>query len=110
MTTHSCTDQHHPELYYEDGNVVLSAIAQDGRRQFFRVHQSILCRHSPVFAQMFDIPPLRTSGSKDAIAETYEDVVHIQMPDNAEDLASFLGVLYDPLFVPRLSANAFLND
>ncbi|KAI0931488.1 hypothetical protein AcW1_001120 [Taiwanofungus camphoratus] len=97
MTTHSCTDQHHPELYYEDGNVVLSAIAQDGRRQFFRVHQSILCRHSPVFAQMFDIPPLRTSGSKDAIAETYEDVVHIQMPDNAEDLASFLGVLYDPL-------------
>ncbi|OBZ79828.1 hypothetical protein A0H81_01512 [Grifola frondosa] len=90
-------DGHHPTLYFNDGNVVLSALAQDGLRQHFRIHQSILCRHSPVLADMFMLPPLMTSGSKDEIEEAYDGVPHVQMPDSAEDLASFLGVFYDPL-------------
>lgn len=31
--------------------------------------------------------------------ETYDGALHVRMPDNAEDLASFLGVMYDPLYV-----------
>lgn len=92
-------EQHHPTLYFEDGNVVLSALPQEGHRQFFRVHQSILCRQSPILADMFALPPLKASGSKDALAETYDGVIHVEMPDSAEDLASFLHVLYDPLYV-----------
>ncbi|KAH9929673.1 uncharacterized protein B0H18DRAFT_873780 [Fomitopsis serialis] len=90
-------DQHHPDLYFDDGNVVLSGRAQDGSVQYFRVHHSVLCRHSPVLADMFALPPLRASSSRDVLEETYDGVLHVQMPDSAEDLASFLGVLYDPL-------------
>lgn len=85
-------DQHHPSLYYSDGNVALSARGQDGSVQYFRVHHSVLSRHSPVLADMFAMPPMQD--------ETYDGALHVRMPDNAEDLASFLGVLYDPLYVP----------
>jgi len=94
----SCdADHHHPTLYFEDGNIVLSALSQRNDRTYFRVHESILCRHSPILADMFALPPLKASGQDDILAETYEGVIHVQMPDSAEDLASFLGVLYDPL-------------
>ncbi|GJE89661.1 hypothetical protein PsYK624_057670 [Phanerochaete sordida] len=85
-------EQHHPTLYFEDGNVVLSAIAADSQRQYFRVHRSILCRYSAVLDGMFQIPP--TSD------ENYDGALHIEMPDSAEELASLLGVLYDPLYAP----------
>ncbi|OCH96197.1 hypothetical protein OBBRIDRAFT_787655 [Obba rivulosa] len=90
-------DCHHPTLYYDDGNVVLSATSSSGHRSFFRVHRSVLCRHSSVLAEMFTIPPLTIDGRPDALAETYDGVLHVQMPDRAEDLASYLGALYDPL-------------
>lgn len=92
-------ERHHPELYFEDGNVVLSACARDGVRRYYRVHRSILCIHSPVMADMFKIPPLRDSGPGHEIVETYDGVLHIQMPDTAEDIESFLQVLYDPQYV-----------
>ena len=82
---------HHSTLYYSDGNVVLSARSQDGSVQYFRVHHSVLSRHSPVLSDMFTMPPVKD--------ETYDGVLHVRMPDGAEDLASFLGVLYDPLYV-----------
>lgn len=84
-------------LYYDDGTVVLSGLTQDGDRQYFRVHKSILSRHSPVLADLFALPPLLASGSKTQIAESYDGVVHVQMPDTAEELASFLTMFYDPL-------------
>ena len=92
-------EQHHPTLYFDDGNVVLSAIAKDGRRRYFRVHQSVLCRHSPIFEEMFQIPPLREDTPEHEIAESYDGVLHIQMPDTAEEVDSLIGVLYDPLYV-----------
>ena len=87
--------QHHTTLYYPDGNVVLSARGQDGSIEYFRVHQSVLTRHSPVLADMFAMPLMKD--------ETYDGVLHVRMPDSAEDLASFLEVLYDPLYVPYRS-------
>ncbi|PCH34156.1 hypothetical protein WOLCODRAFT_22496 [Wolfiporia cocos MD-104 SS10] len=95
----SSPDEQHPTLYFEDGNVVLSALSQeDGSRQYFRAHKSILSKHSHVLADMFVLPPLMVhSGSQNVPLETCDGVVHVQMPDSAEDLASFLEVLYDPL-------------
>ena len=89
--------ERHPTLYYDDGNVVLSGRTQDGELQYFRVHKSILSRYSPVLADMFSIPPLLVKGSRTQIAESYDGVVYVQMPDSAEELTSFLTMFYDPL-------------
>jgi len=92
-------DQHHPTLYYDDGNVVFSAFSRDSAsrypRKLFRVHRSILCAHSPVLAEMFALPPERDEDGVEK--EIYDGVVCIQTPDSAEDMESFLSVLYDPL-------------
>ena len=90
-------ERHHPTLYYDDGNVVLSAYTKNLTSQYFRVHRSILCMHSPVLADMFAIPPLRDDGPTSELTECYDGALHIQMPDTAEDTESFLNVLYDPL-------------
>lgn len=89
--------ERHPSLYYDDGTVVLSGLTQKGYRQHFRVHMSILARHSPVLADLFSIPPLLAEGSTTKIAETYDGVVHVQMPDTVDELISFLTMFYDPL-------------
>lgn len=89
--------ERHPTLYYDDGTVVLSGLTQGGSRQYFKVHKSVLCQHSPLIADVFAIPPLLAPGSETCIAETYDGVVHIQMPDTAEELVSFLTMFYDPL-------------
>lgn len=95
-TTTVYPELHHPDLYFEDGNVVLSALNGSGDRSYFRVHKSILCKHSPVFEQMFMLPPLT---EEDKVVETYDGVPAVDMPDSAEDVGSFLGVLYDPTYV-----------
>ncbi len=92
-------ESHNPTLYFEDGNVVLSASTKDNRRRYFRIHCSILCRYSPVLAEMFAIPPLRDDGPGHEMTESYDGAIHIQMPDSAEDTESLLFVLYDPLYV-----------
>ncbi|KAJ3480955.1 hypothetical protein NLI96_g7993 [Meripilus lineatus] len=48
---------------------------------------------------MFAIPPLLEDSEDPSkgFKESYDGVVHIQAPDTAEDIESFLGVLYDPL-------------
>lgn len=89
-------DQHHPDLYFEDGNIVFSALTKDGQRHYYRVHRGYLARHSPVFEDMFAIPPLMESDTEE-LKESYDGVVHVQSPDTAEDISSFFGVLYDPL-------------
>ena len=90
-------NERHPTLYYDDGNVVLSGFTQHGDHQYFRVHKSNLARHSPVLADLFTIPPLLTDGPEARFAESYDGVVHCQMPDSAEELTSFLSMFYDPL-------------
>jgi len=46
---------------------------------------------------MFAIPPLHDEGPSHEVLEVYQGALHIQMPDSAKDLESFLDVLYDPL-------------
>ncbi|KAL7285556.1 hypothetical protein ACG7TL_000660 [Trametes sanguinea] len=93
----ACTPERHPTLYYDDGTVVLSALTEGGSRQYFRIHRSILCRHSPIMADMFAMPPLLAKGSSSRIAETYDGVVQVEMQDSADELESFLTMFYDPL-------------
>ncbi|THH23133.1 hypothetical protein EUX98_g8048 [Antrodiella citrinella] len=111
---------HHPKLYHPDGNVVFLAVSsKTGDRVYFRVHKSVIGKQSPVLADMFAMPPLmddctqaeadaETQGSRSPctdvaereckkLKEVYDGVVLVETPDSAEDVESFLEVLYDPL-------------
>ncbi|TFY73469.1 hypothetical protein EWM64_g10543, partial [Hericium alpestre] len=81
--------KHHEPLYFHDGNIVLTAVDAVGEQVAFRVHQSILAVHSPIFADMLSLPT-----STGAATETYDSVPLVRMPDNAEDLKRLLEVLY----------------
>lgn len=91
------SEEHHPSLYYDDGNVVLMTFSLSGERRLFRVHRSILCKHSPVFADMFAIPPLMSDEPSHGISESYDGALLVQMPESPENLESLINVLYDPL-------------
>lgn len=100
--------QRHTKLYFTDGNICLSAVSHasaasqsDSNAEmlaapdhplsagiFFRVHQSVLSIHSPIFCDMFGLP------STDDTNETYDGVPLVHMPDSAEDLESLLTALY----------------
>ena len=96
--------QHHPLLYFPDGDVILSAqtaIPFHGlcytEPQYaspivllFRVHKAILGHHSPAFKNMF----LDATASAE---DTYDGASVVPMiGDRAEDLAQLLTYLYDP--------------
>ncbi|KAJ7680626.1 hypothetical protein DFH06DRAFT_424841 [Mycena polygramma] len=79
-----------PNFYFEDGNIVLSAKDPEDCVVYFRLHRSIVSKHSPVFADMFTLPP-------PASAEQYDGVPLVEMAgDSAETLRSLIALLYDP--------------
>ncbi|EIW56248.1 uncharacterized protein TRAVEDRAFT_50728 [Trametes versicolor FP-101664 SS1] len=85
--------QRHPELYFDDGDIVLKATNSfEGSQRNYRlfcVHQAVLSTHSPVFSNLF----------ADASAGTesmYDGRSLIAMADDAADLAHLLLYLYDP--------------
>lgn len=84
-----------PRLYSEDGNIVLSAKDARDRTVYFRLHKSILAKHSPIFADMFALPPVSTS-------DVYEGVPLVEMPDDADTLRRLIALLYDPQCVRLL--------
>jgi hypothetical protein len=73
------------DFWFEDGSVVI--VAQD---KHFRVHQSILSRHSEVFADMFSIPQPPTQ-------ETLDGCPILKLNDELYDLVDLMKVLYHPL-------------
>ena len=92
----SSSNIHHPDLYFPDANFVI--IAQDGAKKtdriHFRVHQSMLSKHSQVFKDMFTLP-----GSPENAQEFYDGVPFVEVNDDPEDMAKFLTILYEPLYV-----------
>lgn len=80
--------QKYDELWFDDGSIVL-AVVDNGTRHIFKVHKSLLAKHSPVFRDMFTLP-CPTSD------ETYEGLPVVAMPDSFRDLCDLLRVLYDP--------------
>ena len=93
----------HPDLWFEDGSVVLCA-----ENMLFRVHMSLLSLHSVCFRDMFAIARPRSQcaprlGHDSQDAEDGDDelkefdgcpIVHLH--DAAEDVAHLLNALYDP--------------
>ena len=67
--------QHHKELWFEDGNVVLVA-----QGTAFRVFRSLLAEHSTVFADMF-------AASSPATEETLDGCPVVRLSDSSHDLA-----------------------
>ncbi|KAI0672094.1 hypothetical protein C8Q78DRAFT_1077668 [Trametes maxima] len=73
----------HLTLYFDDGNVVLCA-----GRTLFRVHRSVLSKHSAVFRDLFEKPH-----------ERFRGLMHVTMEETAEEIESLLDVVYDGLRV-----------
>ncbi|CAA7266013.1 unnamed protein product [Cyclocybe aegerita] len=70
-------------LWLDDGNIILQAEATQ-----FRVHRSMLARHSVVFKDMFSMP----QPDEDPV---FEGCPVITLSDKAEDLKQILSVFYD---------------
>ena len=85
----------HPSLYFEDGDLVISATQQDDAPVLFRAHAAILGHFSPVFRDMMSLP---TGGSG---RELYDGAPIVHLPDDARDVADFFEALYNPGCVCR---------
>ncbi|EKM57229.1 uncharacterized protein PHACADRAFT_93141 [Phanerochaete carnosa HHB-10118-sp] len=72
-----------PDLWFDDGNLVLQA-----EQTLFQVYKGILCRESPVFADMLSLGPGQSE-------EHYEQVPLVRMPDSAEEMTLFLSVIFN---------------
>lgn len=80
---------HHPNLYFPDGGIILSAM-NDQERVFLCVHRFILSHHSPIFQDMLALP------FNAQINELYEEIPVVTMPDTYEDLVRLVTILYAP--------------
>ncbi|KAM5544045.1 hypothetical protein V8D89_002231 [Ganoderma adspersum] len=78
--------QQDPELWFEDGNVVIVA-----GTAAFRVHTGVLSRHSEVFRDTFGVPRPALPAPSDVFDG--QPVVHVS--DSANDFKQLLGMLYD---------------
>ena len=94
MANNSCTNNgptasdsaiRHEKLWFNDGSIVLSV-----QQTLFRVHRSVLCLHSEIFANMFRIPHRKDE-------TTIEGCTVVRLPDKAADFVDFLSAFYDPL-------------
>ncbi|KAL0947808.1 hypothetical protein HGRIS_013881 [Hohenbuehelia grisea] len=93
------------DLYFSDGNIVLSAspheTSSEGDEQtfvitYFRVHQSILSKHSPVFKDMFAV-----AQPAEGLENRYNDLPLVYLHDDPTELKAFLQTFYDPGFIPE---------
>ncbi|KAF7370405.1 BTB domain-containing protein [Mycena sanguinolenta] len=76
----------HSEFWLRDGSVVLQA-----QNTQFRVHFSVLARHSPVFRDMEELPQPSDGPSVDGCPV-------VCLPDESNDVEYLLKALYDPTF------------
>ncbi|KAH8113883.1 hypothetical protein DFH11DRAFT_1743985 [Phellopilus nigrolimitatus] len=94
MTSTEKRQTPHETLFFDDGNIILSAASKNEVESItlFRVHKSLLAFNSDVFRNMFELP-----GSCD---ELYNGVDVIAMPDSSEDITSLLNAIYNPTSIP----------
>ena len=90
----------HSSLFFPDGNIILS-ITHNDEQHLFRCHKSVLAKHSPVFADMFELAQWTDQ-------EEYDGVLSVTLPDAFEDVSALLSLLYDPLYVILHLASALL--
>lgn len=78
--------QNHPDFWFEDGSVILQVA-----NTLFRVHRSLLSKHSEVFADLFSVPQ-PPEGQTDEI----EGLPTVRLYDPLEDFVTFLRAVYEP--------------
>lgn len=81
-----------PELWMSDGNIVVTAVETTEKESIthaFRVHKSVLAKHSPVFGDLFTLPQA-------AETEQYEGIPVVKLPDHYRDIRGLLRLFYNP--------------
>ncbi|EKM49651.1 uncharacterized protein PHACADRAFT_214184 [Phanerochaete carnosa HHB-10118-sp] len=78
----------HPDLWFEDGNIVLQA-----EDTVFKVFKSVLSKHALLFADIFSLP----QPSKEQ--EQYDGCVLVKVHDEPKHMATFLQAIFDPTFL-----------
>ncbi|KIJ57794.1 hypothetical protein HYDPIDRAFT_34785 [Hydnomerulius pinastri MD-312] len=82
-----------PELFFEDGNIVLSAEANSGTH-LYKLHKGVLFAHSSVFSDILSLPS--TTSAMTDVNEYYESTPVVHLSDNPDDLTSLLKAFYYP--------------
>ncbi|KAH9481913.1 hypothetical protein JR316_0006443 [Psilocybe cubensis] len=87
----------HPDFYFSDGSVVIIV-----EKTAFRVHQSLLARHSDVFKGMWEVPqPQR--------ADTYDGCPSVILQDSVNDFVDVMKVLYDTFHFDKINPDTSLS-
>lgn len=93
-TKRARTDEHDYSSYTRDGDYFCHdgtvVLAAEG--VLFKVHQSVLSRHSAVFHDMFSLPRPVDGGEQDCV----EGVPVLDFDDASVDLKVMLRLTYDP--------------
>ncbi|CAK5284137.1 unnamed protein product [Mycena citricolor] len=90
------------EPWMEDGNVCL-VTADSDKPTAFKVHRSVMARHSEIFESMFMVPQPPSE-----VVETAEGCQVVRMWDPPQELASLIEAIYDGLkFANRKPADFF---
>ncbi|KAG6891551.1 hypothetical protein C0992_004409 [Termitomyces sp. T32_za158] len=87
----------HADIWFHDGSVICRA-----ERTLFKVHMSVLERHSAFFRDMFSMPQPRTGTdviSNQGMQDDIEELPIVDLHDTAEDVGNLLTAVYDgPVF------------
>ena len=87
VDSHSSTDPssltRHPDLWFEDGNIVIHAGAT-----VFKVLKSMLSKESQLFKDMFSLPQSSAAG------ETYDGCALLHVQETAEDFCLLLSAIF----------------
>ncbi|PPQ91277.1 hypothetical protein CVT25_006220 [Psilocybe cyanescens] len=87
----------HPDFYFSDGSVVIIV-----EKTAFRIHQSVLARHSEVFKGMWDVPqPQKT--------DTYDGCPSVVLQDSVNDFVDVMRVLYDAFHFDKIRPDTSLS-
>jgi hypothetical protein len=74
------------EFWFIDGSVIVIV-----ENKAFRIHKSILSKHSDVFSDLFMVPQ-----PQDGV-ETMEGCPVVHLPDSLSDFTDVMNALYHPL-------------
>ncbi|KAI9463610.1 hypothetical protein BJY52DRAFT_1252590 [Lactarius psammicola] len=81
-----------PDLWFDDGNIILRTVLSNNVYTVYKVHKSILASHSNVFYDLFDGPQT----AFDTASDHYEGLPVIELPDPPSQFNDFLKALYFP--------------
>ncbi len=78
----------HPTLYMDDGNIIMKCTSST---TLFRVHRSILSKHSTILDALF-----KTAASQQP-PKKLRECLFVEVEDDKDDLAGLLVAIYDGL-------------